>query len=56
MENEVALNAECSQRPKADHANVYNLFDLERHYIDRETQETLCSAALAEWQEPHSVS
>jgi len=31
------------------HANVHNLFDLERHPIDRQTDKTRRSAALAEW-------
>ena len=32
------------------HANVHNQFSLERHLVDRETDKTRRSAALAEWQ------
>jgi putative transposase len=32
------------------HANVHNLFNLERHLVDRKTYKTRRSAALAEWQ------
>ena len=32
------------------HANVYNLFSLERHIVDRQTYKERRSAALAEWQ------
>jgi putative transposase len=32
------------------HANVHNLFNSERHLVDRQTYKTRRSAALAEWQ------
>ena len=32
------------------HANVHNLFQLERHLVDRQTYKERRSAALAEWQ------
>lgn len=32
------------------HANVYSHFNLERHFIDRQTYKKCRSAALAEWQ------
>ncbi len=32
------------------HANVHNLFNSERHLVDRETYKTRRSAALAGWQ------
>ena len=31
------------------HANVHNLFSLERHLVDRQTFKERRSAALAEW-------
>jgi putative transposase len=34
----------------AHHANVHNLFNLERHLIDREYYRERRSAALVEWQ------
>jgi putative transposase len=32
------------------HANLDNHFNLERHLVDRQTDKTRRSAALAEWQ------